>query len=185
MMDAIRDLQDRHSNVVRINQGMIATIDHLQSVNLKLMLQGGAAQVLSEKNQQISNQQCQLYELQQYYGFMLNQTQDSVQIIKAKDRVLRQQNTEIGALQRRIEDLERYVQYYPATLKNSDTLIVQQIQTIQQLQHQARENSDAAINNMLLKSDLFNLGSRYRTLMTEHADLKIENAKLGGHSHWA
>lgn len=192
MMDAIEimnqdlvDLQDRHANVVRINQGMTATIDHLQSVNQKLTLQGGFAQVLSDKNQQISNQQCQIHELQQYYGFMLNQAQDNVRAILAKDRVLRQQNTDIGALHRRVEELERFTQHYPALVKSNDIHIEQQKQTIDLLQRQVRENSDAAINNMMLKSDLFNLGSRYRTLMAENVRLTDENAKLGGHSRWA
>lgn len=189
MMDALADmnqnfaaLQDRHAVVVHKNQEMSSELNRLLTANQKLMVQGGAAQVLSEKNQQISNQERYILDLQQYYGFMLNQAEDHVRAISARDLLLRERHTTIQALQRRVEELEWFVEHYPACLKNNNALIQKQEQKIQELEQENLEFSGVTINNTMLKGELFHYGRRIMDLKAENRRLIAENVKLGGQS---
>ncbi|QDS75969.1 hypothetical protein FKW77_003782 [Venturia effusa] len=136
------DMQNRHALAVSKNEEMSSKINVLLSVNQTLTLQGVSAEVLSQKNQQITNQIRLIQDLQQYNGSMLSQLQYYDQAIIARDRVLRERHMTIQALQGRVEELERFIQYYPALIKSSDAQIQQQGRKIQELEQQIRESGD-------------------------------------------
>ncbi|KAE9982483.1 hypothetical protein EG328_010873 [Venturia inaequalis] len=115
LMDAVAvlngdlvDLHNRHAIVIRENQEMSSMIDYLQDINHKLMLPGGAAQYLSEKNQQITNQIELIQYLRQCRDSTMTQLQIKDQEGSARNRVVYQQDAEIIALHRRNEELERW-----------------------------------------------------------------------------